>query len=62
MLAEMANDHEAQRPSEEPADLHEADTTGTVAHASGVQLGLLLLLVLVNLLILWVLWTVLSAG
>jgi hypothetical protein len=39
----------------------EVETTGDVAGMSGVQLGLLLLLVLMNLLVLWFLWGLVSA-
>jgi hypothetical protein len=58
----MTHDLNDGRRPESPNNHRQAETTGSVAHASGVQIGLLLLLVLVNLLVLWVLWTVLSAG
>jgi len=37
------------------------ETTGDVAGMSGIQIGLLLLLIFANLLVIWVLWGIVSA-
>jgi hypothetical protein len=39
----------------------EAETTGDVTGMTGIQVGMLLLLLFLNLLAIWVLWSVISA-
>jgi hypothetical protein len=57
----MSDDIGRARRADRRRGPREAQANGDIVQASGVQVGLLLLLVLVNLLVLWVLWSVINA-